>query len=275
MSSSPIAAASWLPRTPSAPDLAQAGDDRVRLGSVAHDVAQLPDLVHRWDHRQHRVQGRDVGMDVRQDGDAHRGSVAQRPRRRRPGATAHNGPLATLGGVARVARIDRPGALDDDQAMGLEAGHARVEDLEAAGAQGVQRRAGGGQLLVQRQALPGDEDAARARRAAARPRPARTARRRPATVTAGHASRSRGSCASASARTASAATVRPSPVASITVARKPTFLAMESTSRTRSGGQGGGDGQAGEAPAAAEVEERRDPARPQQRRRRPGCRRRG
>ena len=76
-------------------------------------------------------------------------------------------------------------------------------------------------------------------------------------VTAGHASRSRSSWASASARTASAATVRPSPVASITVARKPTFLATESTSSDPVGGQRGGDREAREAAAAAEVQERR------------------
>ena len=52
------AAASWLPRTPSRPDVPQPGDDLVRLRPVAHDVAQLPDLVHRRDGRQHCVEGR-------------------------------------------------------------------------------------------------------------------------------------------------------------------------------------------------------------------------
>ena len=99
MSSAPTAAASWLPRTPTRADLAQARHDRVGLRAVAHDVAQLPDLVDRRNQRQHRIEGRDVGMDVRQDGDAHRGSVAQGDRAGGPDA-----PLTTAAGGARPGR---------------------------------------------------------------------------------------------------------------------------------------------------------------------------
>ena len=101
-----IAAASWLPRTPSGADLAQPGDDRVRLRPVAHDVAQLPDLVDRRDRRQHRVEGRYVGMDVRQDGDAHRGSVAQRDRRRALVPALHNGRRLRSAGSRGRAGVD-------------------------------------------------------------------------------------------------------------------------------------------------------------------------
>ena len=44
--------------------------------------------------------------------------------------------------------------------MGLEPRHARVDDLDPAGVQGPQRGTGRCELVVQRRALPGDEDAA-------------------------------------------------------------------------------------------------------------------
>ena len=74
MSSPPTAAASWLPRTPRAPIVAQPGDDLVGLRPVADDVTQLPDLVDGRDRREHRIERREVGVDVRQDGDAHGGA---------------------------------------------------------------------------------------------------------------------------------------------------------------------------------------------------------
>src|SRR2546429_5862273 len=46
---------------------------RVRLGAVAHDVAQAPDSIHARvvDLGQHGLQGRTVAVDVGDDGDAH------------------------------------------------------------------------------------------------------------------------------------------------------------------------------------------------------------
>ena len=68
----PSAAASWLPADADRAELAEAGDDLVRVGAVAHDVAQVPHLVHRRDRREDRVERDEVRVDVGQDRDAHR-----------------------------------------------------------------------------------------------------------------------------------------------------------------------------------------------------------
>ena len=106
-----------------------------------------------------------------------------------------------------------------------------------------------GELLVQRLALPGDQDAARAPRAAgpaprARPGSPPRAPSPPATPR-GRAGRGPGPPSAP----ASAATRRPRPVASTTVCRKRTFLPTESTSSARSGAEGRGERQAREAAA--------------------------
>ena len=82
------------------PDVPQPRDDLVRLRSVPHDVAQLPDLVHRRDGRQHCVEGREVGVDIGEDRDTHSGRVAERPWSERASAP--------LGRLTRVADVDRP-----------------------------------------------------------------------------------------------------------------------------------------------------------------------
>ena len=52
-------------------DVAQALDDRIRSGSIAHDIAEVPDRIHRTGVGEDSVQGREIGMDVREDGDPH------------------------------------------------------------------------------------------------------------------------------------------------------------------------------------------------------------
>ena len=61
-----------------APDAHRAGgphalDDRVRLGAVADDVAQVPDRVDRAQRSHDGVEGGQVRVDVRQHGNAHYG----------------------------------------------------------------------------------------------------------------------------------------------------------------------------------------------------------
>ena len=74
ISGPPRAAASWLPRTPTAPISRQPGDDPVRIRPVADDVAELPDGVEVTGVGEDRVEGKEVAVDVRQDRDPHRRS---------------------------------------------------------------------------------------------------------------------------------------------------------------------------------------------------------
>ena len=255
MSSPPTAAASWLPRTPRAPISRRRADDRVRLGPVAHDVAQLPDLVDRRDRRQHRVEGREVGMDVREDGDAHRGSVAQgggRDARERASQRA----LAALAGVPRdsAGRSARPARRRS--ADGLEARNGGVDDLEPAGPQGLERRSRRGELLVERQRAsrrrgrrPGRRAAAPSSTSSASAATARDGHRRPRLAVArrrGRAPRRGPPPRRPSAR---------GPVASITVAQEADLLGDGVDEQRPVGGQRGGERETREAAAAAEVEE--------------------
>ena len=55
------------------PDLDQAGDDAVRIRAVADHVAEVPDGVDRSGVREYRIERHEIAVDVRQDGDPHRG----------------------------------------------------------------------------------------------------------------------------------------------------------------------------------------------------------
>ena len=176
-------------------------------------------------------------------------SAAARPGR--PGAR-----LTTAAGGARRGRAGsarrsarrarrRPGGGPPGR------GRAGSTTSRRPGPQGVQRRGRRPpSSVVQRQALPGDEDAARARRAAARPPPARPATATARAVTAGHASRSRGSCASASARYASAATraLEPGGLDHGAAGSAPSWRPSPRAA-TRSAAQGRGEREPGKAPA--------------------------
>ena len=113
--------------TPTAPSAGEPGDDAVGLRAVADDVAEVPDGVDRADACEDRVEGDEVGMDVRQDGDAHRsepssesrriGAVAS-PRRRSPrGRVARPGARRSAGGRAGTTTAGRPRFVDDDEAV--------------------------------------------------------------------------------------------------------------------------------------------------------------
>jgi hypothetical protein len=56
-------------------DLAQPIDDAVRIRPITDHVTEVPDGVHVACGCEHRVQGREVGMDVRQDRDPHAGRL--------------------------------------------------------------------------------------------------------------------------------------------------------------------------------------------------------
>ena len=46
--------------------------DRIGLGAVADDVTEDADAIDRADRREHRVERHEIGVDVREDGQAHR-----------------------------------------------------------------------------------------------------------------------------------------------------------------------------------------------------------
>ena len=90
--------------------LAEPRDDLVGVRPVAHDVAQVPHLVHGWDRGEDGVERDQVRVDVGEDGDAHRveGSAAAGPRERseaRP-EPRHRGRRRRSAGVAREAGVD-------------------------------------------------------------------------------------------------------------------------------------------------------------------------
>ena len=121
-------------------------------------------------------------------------------------------------------------------------------------------RSGGGQLVAEVAALPGDQ-AGRPARGAGRPSSTRSAR--PATaraVTAGHRPRWRRSAASASARTGAASTVASRPAAATAADRKRAFLATGSSSSARAAGSATASGRPGIAAARPEVDEAVDAA---------------
>ena len=180
-----------------------------------------------------------------------------RGRRRAPGERSAGVPAGPLGrasqrappalaGIPRKAGVDAPARSDDDEPVGLQARHGGVHDLH--------RPARRASSAAPRPRAPRPAAGAsrrrgcrRAPRAAAPPRPARPARdrprghRRPRLAVAGVVGQRLGPDGLRGDR-------RPSPVASITVARKPTFLATESTSRARSAGSAAASGRPGKPP---------------------------
>jgi hypothetical protein len=52
--------------------LAQSIDHAIGVRTVAHDVAEHPQSIKRFHDSEHGVEGRGVGVDIREDGDAHR-----------------------------------------------------------------------------------------------------------------------------------------------------------------------------------------------------------
>ena len=55
--------------------VAEAVDDAVRIRPVADHVTEMPDGVHVACGSEHRVQGMEIGVDVRQDTDPHAGRL--------------------------------------------------------------------------------------------------------------------------------------------------------------------------------------------------------
>ena len=74
MSISPVTTRSWLPARQRSQRLARQLDAAVGLGAVADQVAQAPDLLDAGgvDVGQHGLEGRQVAVHVREQGDAHR-----------------------------------------------------------------------------------------------------------------------------------------------------------------------------------------------------------
>ena len=64
------------------PKLLEALHDRIRLWPVADDVAEVPDRVDVAGVGEHGFEGDEIGMDVRQDRDAHSGEPSARAGRR-------------------------------------------------------------------------------------------------------------------------------------------------------------------------------------------------
>ena len=53
------------------PERRQALDHAIRLRAVAHDVPEVPHGVDRSDRGEHRIEGDEIAVDVREDRDAH------------------------------------------------------------------------------------------------------------------------------------------------------------------------------------------------------------
>ena len=154
-------------------DLGQPGDDPVRIRPVADDVAEVPDRVDAAERREHRIERDEVGMDVRQDGDAHRQSLAARsagigagPRAARrlaapPGADASPGPAGPGGRLARVRRAGRAALRRDDEAVVGPAGRHAADDPDPAAAEARRPPAApASSSSSSRSLLPGDERSA-------------------------------------------------------------------------------------------------------------------
>jgi len=60
-----------VPADAGRPEGGEALDDAVGLGTVAHDVTEMPDRIDRSDRIEDRVEGDEIRMNIRQDGDAH------------------------------------------------------------------------------------------------------------------------------------------------------------------------------------------------------------
>ena len=195
-------------------ELAEPGDDLVGVGPVAHDVAQVPDLVDRRDRREDRVERREVRVDVGQDRDPHRSARVAQPAVRRLRAAA-----APLRGVAREAASTGAAARRRRRGDGPQAGDAAGERRRPARARRA-RSAGAPRRAPRRRRRASRRRGARRVRAAAAPsstssaeradRPGRDRRPRPGR--AGRGERLRPG-------SAPTATRRSRPVASMTVRR--------------------------------------------------------
>ena len=75
---SPVTTRSWLPARDMSQLVARELHAVVRLGAVAHQIAEAPDLLDRLvlDVAEHRLEGGQVAVDVGQDGDAHQGAYS-------------------------------------------------------------------------------------------------------------------------------------------------------------------------------------------------------
>ena len=62
-------------------DAGKALDDAIGFGAIADDIPEMPHGIDRTEGFDHRVEGREVGMDVRKDRDAHAISLAAAPAR--------------------------------------------------------------------------------------------------------------------------------------------------------------------------------------------------
>ena len=210
-------------------------------------------------------------MDVREDGDAHRQSLAARsagigagPRVARrlaapPGADASPGAAGPGGRLARVRRAGRAALRRDDEAV-VRAGRATRRRRPGSGRRRGPRPPAGRPRAPRRrrslfQATSDPPRASSGNASSTSSGSGATAR----ATTAGQRSRWRGSAARSSTRTGATSTVGARPVAATAVSRNDAFLRIDSTSSARSAGNAAASGMPGEAAAAAEVDERPDP----------------
>ena len=114
-------------------DPGQPLDDAVRVRPVADDVAEVPDGVDRAGRGEDGVEGDEVGMDVREDGDAHRASLARASRAHgralvspRAGASAVAGSRGQTGSIGVPGRARR--RRGDGRRARRSAGSARIGD---------------------------------------------------------------------------------------------------------------------------------------------------
>ena len=214
----PVAAASWLPRTPIAPRVVSRSTTASGSRPVADDVAEVPDRVDRPDRRRGRRRAR--------------AGCCGCPRRTaiRMDVQSSSASLTMAGACARRGRADsRPGRRRG-RSRRPGGGRRGRGDADRHGPRASRRRA-------RRSPVPRRPARARGRRASRRrdSRPARAAGRRARrarrgcatarAVTAGQRPRWRRSAARASARTGAASTVPSRPVAATTADRKRGLLA--------------------------------------------------
>ena len=247
-------------------ELGQPGDDAVRLRAVADDVTEVPDRVDRADRGEHRIEGDEVAVDVRQDRDAH-------------AHESSSAPLTTAGVCARPGRADTPADAParggDHEPMAVEPRHVDRDDLDRAAAERVDRPFRGRQLGA-RCRPASRRRGSRPERAAGSASSTRSAR--PATaraVTAGQRRDGGGRAASASARTARRLDVAASPVALDHRRQEGGLLGDRLEQQRPRGGQGRGERQPRVAAARPEVDEPVDAALAQDPDGASGCRRRG
>ena len=211
ISIAPLAAASWLPRTPVAPQRGEPLDHAIRLGAVADHVTEVPQGVDRPDPGEHGLEGDEVAVDVRQHGDAHATEFSSAPLTTAV-ACAWPGRAGTSAGL-------RPRAVATTSLCPSSPGTATSLDLQRATAErghapGPRRPAPAPmspRFHATRQP-PGSSSGNASSTRSARDATARA-------VTAGQRPRWRESAARASARTGAASTVSSRPVAAATTDR--------------------------------------------------------